>query len=744
MKKAWLRSWRHLIAIALLVGVIFFAYFGESNFFPRLWVSGKIFGQKVSYFVVFFFRDFASPEYLLGYISGFPNSGITVSTVDWSGFWADAWIWLKLLFTYGQFLNWLGNSADFLMTAARWLMFLGMMAVLFVVAFQSYFEESQAMWSRESKPLQGWYWFRDHPNKALWVWLRDYGRWLYHSFYFPMIATVLVFSLRLVSIAMDIVSEYFYFFASFNFISLFDVLFAAVGSFLAALYFVPPGIWVLVIYAVFRIIAYLDARRIIEGKLMPHDEQMVDSDTGVFTLILGKMRGGKSTLATAFGRIVNTIYHRNAFDNMNRVSLMFPEFPYMAFERDIVRLAGKRRIVNMQNAAAFAYRLYEKSLKNPRILYGYDVTKKRSIFYDGAVNISIADGLAIYAESYWIYFHGGNLIASNYPIRTDDLKMDKGHLVLWDTKFFRHKNKDLGLFSWLSHILVWDMLRFGKKVDPNCKFKDAAGPMVCVATEFGKEYGNMVTNSTYSANDNAANPKNDLLDYSLKLGGHLANIWHTNFFKFIADEQRSGSLSSNLVDVAQTIFTADPKNQKEKCALKMWWVEPAVLDWVINARDKFYQKYRYNREDQTLMFHFLNSIASFAYWRLTYVYNRFGYKEVILPNCTADSSGNLIEGEKEKFYIINYIDFAYRFESACMKDFLNATKNSAMRGFFDLPTYKTLMPSKEEWDMQGSYVVNDLEDPNKKFENRGAAKGRNGSRRQGGANRSGQSGGGAR
>jgi hypothetical protein len=152
MKKAWLRSWRHLIAIALLVGVIFFAYFGESNFFPRLWVSGKIFGQKVSYFVVFFFRDFASPEYLLGYISGFPNSGITVSTVDWSGFWADAWIWLKLLFTYGQFLNWLGNSADFLMTAARWLMFLGMMAVLFVVAFQSYFEESQAMWSRESKP----------------------------------------------------------------------------------------------------------------------------------------------------------------------------------------------------------------------------------------------------------------------------------------------------------------------------------------------------------------------------------------------------------------------------------------------------------------------------------------------------------------------------------------------------------------------------------------------------------------
>jgi hypothetical protein len=137
------------------------------------------------------------------------------------------------------------------------------------------------------------------------------------------------------------------------------------------------------------------------------------------------------------------------------------------------------------------------------------------------------------------------------------------------------------------------MLRFGKKVDENNIFKDCGGPMIAVATEFGKEYGNMVTNQSYSAVGEEANPKNDLLDYSLKLGGHLANIWHTNFFKFIADEQRSGSLSSNLVDVAQTIFTADPKNQEEKCAVHLFWLEPAILDFILKIREKFYQKYRY-------------------------------------------------------------------------------------------------------------------------------------------------------
>jgi hypothetical protein len=744
MRKLWHSSWRHLLALLIVGGLCCFLVFVEPNSFLRFIVSAKIFWEKTGYFVTFFFKEGRKPDYILPKIFNFPNAFPGIPAIDFGVFWSDIKAWFFLLFTRGYFFSWLLSTSDGLMAFARWVMVIGMVLVLLSIQFFSYFDESQRQWSRDSGPLTGWYWLREHPIKAFGVWLRDYAFWFYKSPYFWISCLLAAFSLRLFSLALDFMGEYFYFFASFDVISLFDTMVAAISSMIAALSFMPLWMWVLLAYGIFRLITYIQAYKLVEGKLMPHDEKVVDSDTGVFTLILGKMRGGKTTLATAFGRIVNTVYHKNAFDNMNRVSLMFPEFPFIAFERDIVRLAGKRRIVNMQQAAAFAYRLYEKSLQKPRILYGYDVSKRRSLFYDGAVLISIADGLAIYAESYWIYFHAGNLIASNYPIRTDDLKLDKGHLALWDTNFFRRKNKQLGTFSWLSHILVWDFLRFGRKVDPDCKYKDAAGPMVCVATEFGKEYGNMVTNQTYSANDETANPKNDLLDYSLKLGGHLANIWHTNFFKFIADEQRSGSLSSNLVDVAQTIFTADPKNQKEKCALRLWWLEPTILDWIINARDKFYKKYRFNRDDPTLLFHFINSVASLCYWRLTYVYNRFGYKEVILPSCTADSSGNLIEGDKEKFYIINFIDFAYRFESACMKDFLNAKKSDAIRGFFDLPMYKTLMPSKEEWDMQGSYIVSDLEDPNKKYSSRGADKGRNGSRRQSGANRSGHGSGGVR
>ena len=95
------------------------------------------------------------------------------------------------------------------------------------------------------------------------------------------------------------------------------------------------------------------------------------------------------------------------------------------------------------------------------------------------------------------------------------------------------------------------------------------------------------------------------------------------------------------------------------------------------------------------------------------------------------------EGERKKFYVINKIDYAARFESACMKDFLNARKANADYGFFDIPTYKKLMPDPSEWDLQGSYLVTDLENPERKFSSSPKVTGRrDGSWRRTGANRS--------
>ena len=728
---------KHLLAIILILLPLLLLFFKESWMLPRAIVTVSSAWDKIKDIFYFYTGQEYESSYMLENIWLIPGSVHIIPEINFEKFGAFMSDYWKILWSYPNFMMFGLKTSEGLMNLARFLMIFIIICLLFYLLFQGYFDENKLDYSKQSKPLILYLKFKNGPWAAFKIKVINFFKWFYHSWYFPVLMTILVFNLCLPFIVIDLLIEYFHFFACFNFTSILDTLVAEIITLYQVIAFLPLGIKLLLLFALIRFLTILHARRLIEGKLIPRDEAMVNNDTGVFTLILGKMRGGKTTLATSMARIMNTIYHKNAYENMNRVSLMFPEFPFIALEREIARLTLRHRMVNVQQAGKYVLKIYRLSMNKPFILFGYDITVKKTEFFDGACNISLEDALIIYAESYWVYFHPGNLIASNYPIRTDDLRLDKGHLVLWDYDYFNRKNKkSLWEYSKLSHVLVFDSLRMGKKKTSNNIYKDTAGPMVAVSTEFGKEYGNMVTNQAYSAKDDEANPKNDLLDYSLKLGGHLANIWHTNFFKFIADEQRSGSLSSNLVDVAQSIFTADKKNQTEKSALKLFLLEPLILDFFIKIRDSFYSKYRHVRDDSTLMFYLLNKIGTFAYSIESYVYMRYGYKEVILPRCVCDSTGNLKEEETEKFYIINFIDYANRFESACMKDFLNQYKNDAYRGFFDLPEYKKLMPNKKEWEMQGSYLVSDLIDPTRKFGTTNLSKDSNGSRRTRVADRS--------
>ena len=731
------RIFKHFLAILIILLPLLLLFFKESWMLPRAIVTVSSAWDKIKDIFYFYTGQEYESSYMLENIWLIPGSVHIIPEINFEKFGAFMGDYWKILWSYPNFMMFGLKTSEGLMNFARFLMILIIVCLLFYLLFQGYFDENKLDCSKQSKPLILYLKFKNGPWATFKLKVINFFKWFYHSWYFPVLMTILVFNLCLPFIVIDLLVEYFHFFACFNFTSLLDTLVAEIITLYQVIAFLPLGIKLLLLFLLIRFLTILHARRLIEGKLIPRDEAMVNNDTGVFTLILGKMRGGKTTLATSMARIMNTIYHKNAYENMNRVSLMFPEFPFIALEREIARLTLRHRMVNVQQAGKYVLKIYRLSLNKPFILFGYDITVKKTEFFDGACNISLEDALIIYAESYWVYFHPGNLIASNYPIRTDDLRLDKGHLVLWDYDYFNRKNKkSLWEYSKLSHVLVFDSLRMGKKKTSNNIYKDTAGPMVAVSTEFGKEYGNMVTNQAYSAKDEEANPKNDLLDYSLKLGGHLANIWHTNFFKFIADEQRSGSLSSNLVDVAQSIFTADKKNQTEKSALKLFLLEPLILDFFIKIRDSFYSKYRHVRDDSTLMFYLLNKIGTFAYSIESYIYMRYGYKEVILPRCVCDSTGNLKEEETEKFYIINFIDYANRFESACMKDFLNQYKNDAYRGFFDLPEYKKLMPNKKEWEMQGSYLVSDLIDPTRKFGTTNLSKDSNGSRRTRVADRS--------
>lgn len=727
---------KHLLAILIILLILIFVYFIEWSFVPRFIISLNSLSEKGIYYFNFLFNKTSEVSYLTDQYLSIGYFAQELLEIDLTRIWEKLKVSFELLVNLDYIKLQLLNFSNTMLNFSKSSLVITLSFVVIIIIFMIYLSSNEKTRNEMSKPLKLYLKIKKQILIPMFLRFKNYILRFKDSLYLYILSTILIIGFNVPSIVFDIIGEYLYFFSSFNLYGLLDFILVEILTILGSLNFLPLFIKILLLICLIRYLTVRKAYRLIEGKLMVRNEKMVNSDTGVFTLILGKMRGGKTTLATSIARISNTIYHKNAFENMTRISLMFPNFPFMALEKDIIRLAKRKRLVNMQQCGRFVSKIYDISIEKPFVLYGYNINEQKNLNYDGCVNLTLKDALIIYAESYWIYFQKGNLIASNYPIRTDDIRLDNGHLVLWDYNSFRRNNRDLRSFSSKSRILVFDMLRLGKKVNPLNKFKDSNGPMIAVATEFGKENGNMLTNASYSALDETANPKNDLLDYSLKLGGHLANVWHTNFFKFIADEQRSGSISTNLVSVAQSIYTADPKNQKEKSALKLFYIEPAILDALINLRNWFYSKYRFVREDNTLFFHIINWIGSLAYYIESYIYNRFGYKEVELPSCRTDATGNLIEGDKQKFYIIYYIDYSLRFESACMKDFLNSNKLKADIGFFDIPEYKSMMPTKEEWESQGSYIVKDLENPLLKFNPKVKARCKNGSRQAKAADRS--------
>jgi len=172
--------------------------------------------------------------------------------------------------------------------------------------------------------------------------------------------------------------------------------------------------------------------------------------------------------------------------------------------------------------------------------------------------------------------------------------------------------------------------------------------------------------------------------------------------------QYTGALSLTDVSVAQNIFTVDSKNISERNAVPFWWIEPIIIEKILDFTDRFYQRYRFAREDSTLLSWLVSRFAFLAGAVSDFVRNRYGFEKIGLMAANCNSSGELIEGDKIDFYAPYFLAFSDRYQSNCMSGFLNDGKNLAVCGFTDLPKFSGTENTKAEWEAQGSYLVADL------------------------------------
>lgn len=632
---------------------------------------------------------------------------------DWARIGDDCLVWLRSLVDAGAWMGFLAGSLGFFKWAFRTLMWLPIVLLLLKLGFDSLMAPNGKGW-RDCGRLAGG--FRNAvrigiPN--VWGEIRAWAHWVRGSYYFWCIVVGILVFFGVPSIAIDLVSYYFYLMATFDFGGFPDVIGAFAIYCIYCLRWVGFPLFLVGFFVCKNLFAVWGAKAILSDCDLADDKFALEN-CSVATAVVGAPRAGKTTVMTALALSLQKGNRDFWLETQKRMWGYFPDFPWAGFEMDLLNFMGREgpsRIVNMEQAGQWAQRKFRKALDKPGYLYGYDLGSMKSAHYDGGSPMTLGDAMEIDAQCFFLYRKESSVIVSNYSIRNDSVLIRDGGFAIWDEDSLSRDNRSMGSFSSFSHVVNYDAFRFGRKVESGSEWAEANGACVLVLTEFDKEYGNQNTNRLLKADADESNSNNDLFDLRLKLGGHTATVFHRNCFFTLMDFQRLGDLASKVTGVAGSVIVIDPRNKEKKTALRGFWLESAILDFVADSCQSMKLRYRARREDVSLFYLVVSYLGDWAANLRERIVNRFGYTEMSLRILSPSGDGQFQELGSQRYFIINYKHYAKRFESVCMGAFLNSNKARAVKGFADLPEFSGLMPTKAEWDFQRSHLVGDLEDP---------------------------------
>ena len=193
-------------------------------------------------------------DYLLKETWTIPGSVHIIPEIDFQKLGDFLGDYFKITFSYPNFLNWLLKTSDGLVAFTRVLIVLVSLLLVLFLLFQMYFEESHLEYKVESKPLILYKRFKEGPLKFINQKIKNYYQWFKNSIYLYIFITLLIFNFALPFIVIDIITEYFYFFTSFDFISVLDTLIADIITLYQGIAFLPIWIKLLILYIFIRLL----------------------------------------------------------------------------------------------------------------------------------------------------------------------------------------------------------------------------------------------------------------------------------------------------------------------------------------------------------------------------------------------------------------------------------------------------------------------------------------------------------
>lgn len=690
------------ILTLLTISFVLLAIFVFKDSYLRFIHSIRDFGLSIAYYFTQLFEiDVDILPTVASLDSSYARTLFWVP-LDFEIFKQKLGIYFTSLFNGTTAVTFFTNLGVFFADFSRFLLIIVPFISLFFIWFNEYFKENEnSIDEKESRPLR----FYKKTIFRFHLWIKDKIDEIKNNFNatkFFRIFWILIwlFNFNIITVVIEFFAFYFYFVISFDIPN----IFIQVYKFLCDLKMIPLFVKLIAVILVLLYLRIRNAYRILNHMEMRNRGFL--NSLGLVILITGVTGKGKTLMMTDLALSQEAMFRDKAFEKILNNDVKFPNFPYSRFETSLKKAIYYHQIYSLATAELWINRLrdsFEKS-DGKSHSFGYDFVNFGLYYDNGLTQEYLFDMLEKYTKLFFIYTVESSLLISNYGIRVDGKLMSANHFPMWDSNFFRDSRLS-EYYSRHSHIIDFDMLRLGKKViDDNLK-SDSVEFGVYVITEFDKERGNQLTNQSFKADSEEANPKNDLTELCEKIHRHSSTVDNYPFIRIFTDSQRAQSVMADNREIAEKIVhitdVGDNKN-----ALAFFFYDELIYDIFFRRFESWYYRYRYARSDNTLFMYFFHKICAFVIAHHHKKENLFGFS---IYSGNSILSSNESENDKFKWYRCNKKIYSNRYKSNCFKDYWTQKSLRSPIGINDLPEYFSTQASMDEMKSQHSYWIDKLD-----------------------------------
>ena len=697
-------DYRHLIAVAILLGSIALEIFVYRYPLLRLIESGEAFGRSIAqtfldliglaedYPVEQTVNEFSNVD-----LSSAINIDLEALQNKLTGVWSQLFVGehfraylLFLLWYFIQILYWIDIVFIFCLP------FIGYVIFTWDVKNNDH--------GKETRTLRFFKRFVVKPFYYVVAWCKDFWDFFHGSFYWTIFLCIWAVNFGILSLLLSFFAYYFYVLCATDFSTIGVQLLKLIADLLLTLNTLPWYCWAAIgiwIFDRWRLAHAADKMQHLEAqnKGMLNEMPMCSFSTA-------PPRTGKTTLNTDMALSYAAIFRHKALQLMTGNVNKFPRFPWILFELDLKKQIEEHHVYNLATARQWIDECYVRFCEEPEKenFWGYDFEQYPTSYNDQLTVLPIWKVLSNYAQEFFIYFLESSLIISNYAIREDFIILDEGNFPLIDCDFFGRDPEELDEISTHSHVIDFDMLRLGQKMTKDNPHIGALEFGVILVSEIDKERKNDLRLRELKPKEGECTQKNDLFNEWMKMAGQSAMVENYCFLRIISDAQRPSSWGADARELS-TVLHLEKQTETEN-ALPFFWFE----DWLINKYrgwwENIYLQKRFERGDTRLITWLGQGLNSILYSYQLRRGNRFGYyRQNILTE-----SGTLEKEhvEERRYTVAKKKIFAARFATDHFKSYSQVQTASCETGLNDLPCYNSIYPTFEEMIIQNSHFCKEL------------------------------------